>query len=185
MGYSSYMLRYDDKGTVKTADGKYYFLYNDDVLDKDVIPFDPNKKRGYVKRVININYQRNGVCGLGFYSINFEDEDGDIMNAVVMNCQCYNEDERKRGTRGQHKCDPACAVQRVDDIATNNLVNDFRGDRYFDYLNDVIESYYDANFPFFLAVKPQDAISAEIAHFEAIGQSLGLPLPGSKAKVLQ
>ena len=80
-----------------------------------------------VDKIAAASYHRNGVCGLGFYAILFDDPENGRMVASLF-------DEER-----------ACAVFNVDELAAGNVAfaggNSWRGDRYEHELRPMLAAF--------------------------------------------
>ena len=87
-----------------------------------------------VKRIIDIDYHRNGIFGQSFCPVIFESTDGKRMVAVVL----PKESDQSIGSIG-------CFVLDIDKLADGNVAfgeNSWRGDQYADELRAAIEAWH-------------------------------------------
>ena len=87
-----------------------------------------------VKRIVDIDYHRNGIFGQPFYPVTFDNVDGFRMVAIVL----PKESDQSIGSIG-------CFVLDIDKLAEENIAfgeNSWRGDQYADELRAAIEAWH-------------------------------------------
>jgi len=102
--------------------------------------------------VLSIDYNRNGVSGVGHYAIIFkwkyDSQTTYRMFAAVFPCECMrDEDGDELPWTVRHVCNPIISVQNLDQLANNNAKWNYRGDHFHGDLCEVIQSYWDAGWP--------------------------------------
>jgi len=85
-----------------------------------------------IKRVNQIEWHRNGICGVGFYAILFETTDNELMVASLYEDTGY------------------CSVLRVDDLSDVDKgvtfgINSWRGDNYETELREAVKRQKSTN----------------------------------------
>lgn len=80
-----------------------------------------------VKRIVAASYHRNGICGIGFHAILFDDPNNGRMVASLFD---------------EPGC---CAVYKVEELAAGNVAfaggNSWRGDNYEAALRPMLEAF--------------------------------------------
>lgn len=80
--------------------------------------------------IVQASWHRNGISGIGFYAILFDDAEQGRMIASLFDEAGY------------------CAVYKVDELAKGNTLfargNSWRGDRYADALRPALEKYLES-----------------------------------------
>ena len=81
--------------------------------------------------IVDASFHRNGICGVGFYAVLFDDAEYGRMIASLFDEPGY------------------CAVYNVGELAKGNVAfaqgNSFRGDRYEDELRPLVEKFLKEN----------------------------------------
>jgi hypothetical protein len=82
-------------------------------------------------KIVDASFHRNGVCGLGFYAIIFDDADEGRMVASLFD---------------EPGC---CAVYKIDELVKGNIGfsrgNSWRGDVYEEQLRPLLEKFLEDN----------------------------------------
>ncbi len=87
--------------------------------------------------IVSASYHRNGIGGVGFYAILFDDADQGRMVASLFESMGENAHPLKDGDY--------CAVYSVEELTKGNVAfahgNSWRGDRYADALRPLLLAY--------------------------------------------
>jgi len=80
--------------------------------------------------ILSASFHRNGVCGEGFYSVIFNDEENGKMHASLFDKAGY------------------CAVHKIEELAKDNIDfargNSWRGDRFESELRPLLNEFFES-----------------------------------------
>ncbi len=93
--------------------------------------------------IVSADHHRNGVGGVGFYAIIFDDRAEGRMVASLFDSTNDGEDNSLPGDESY------CAVYNIEELNKGNVAfangNSWRGDRYADALRPLLRAYLTAN----------------------------------------
>lgn len=110
--------------------------------------------------IIDASYHRNGVCGIGFYAVLFEDHDAQDAKDKLKVASLFDE-------RGY------CAVYSVERLTEKNVAfargNSWRGDQFEAALRPLVEAFNASGSnrmgPF--SIPPADVLEKQLNDFKA------------------